>query len=76
MWKLDRDAIHQELVESSPSVDEFEQHILSYKALIDQINREPEYLVVGTIAVYTGEEISRFFAERQTHRAIDFAKAK
>ena len=76
MWKLDRDAIHQELVESSPSVDEFEQHILSYKALIDQINREPEYLVVGTIAVYTGEKISRFFARRQTHRAIDFAKAK
>jgi len=41
-------------MERSPSVDEYEQHILSYKALIDQINAEPQYLVVGSIAVNTG----------------------
>ena len=54
VWKLDRDSVQKELMERDPSVDEFEQHILSYKALIDQIDAEPQYLVVGSIAVNTG----------------------
>ena len=56
VWKLDRETVYQELIEQSPSVDEYEQRILSYKALIDQINAEPQFLVVGSIAVNTGRK--------------------
>lgn len=55
MWKDDRDVVLKDLFERSPSVEEFEQRILSYKDLIDQINAEPQFLIVGSIAVYTGK---------------------
>nr|XP_018671052.1 dynein heavy chain 5, axonemal isoform X3 [Ciona intestinalis] len=53
VWKLNKDEVLDDIMERSPSVDEFEQHILSYKSLIEQINCEPQYLVVGSIAVFT-----------------------
>lgn len=55
VWKDDRDEVLKDLLERSPSVEEFEQRILSYKDLIDQINAEPQFLIVGSIAVYTGK---------------------
>ena len=54
VWKLDREEVLKDLQERSPGVDEFEQIILSYQSLSDEINTEPEYLLVGVIAVYTG----------------------
>ncbi|XP_076818600.1 dynein axonemal heavy chain 5-like isoform X2 [Clavelina lepadiformis] len=53
VWKLDKDTVLADLHERSPTVDEFEQNIISYKMLIDQINSEPQYLVVGSIALFT-----------------------
>jgi len=55
VWKLEREDLLDDLLARSPTVDEFEQNILSYKALIEQINSEPQYLVVGSIALFTGE---------------------
>lgn len=46
----------KDLQERSPGVDEFEQTIISYQSLSDEINTEPEYLLVGVIAVYTGKK--------------------
>ena len=47
--------VEEDIEKRSPSVDEFEQKILNYKDLIDLINEEPECMVVGSVAVYTGK---------------------
>ena len=52
---MDREVVEEDIEKRSPSVDEFEQKILNYKDLIDLINEEPECMVVGSVAVYTGK---------------------
>lgn len=44
-------------VQGNPLLAEFESQILYYRDLELEINAEPEFITVGSLALYTGELI-------------------
>ncbi|KAH0618009.1 hypothetical protein JD844_016916 [Phrynosoma platyrhinos] len=53
IWQQDKEETIEDFVKSSPLLSEFESQILYYRDLDLEINSEPEYICVGTIALYT-----------------------
>lgn len=46
-------------IQDSPTLSEFESQIIFYRNLEMQISAEPEYIVVGALALFTGNNIHR-----------------
>lgn len=46
-------------IQDSPTLSEFESQIIFYRNLEMQICSEPEYIVVGALALFTGNNIYR-----------------
>lgn len=46
-------------IQDSPTLSEFESQIIFYRNLEMQISAEPEYIIVGALALFTGNDIYR-----------------
>ncbi|KAM4687754.1 dynein axonemal heavy chain 5 [Discoglossus pictus] len=53
IWQSDRDSVIETFVAGNPLLSEFESQILHFRDLELEINSEPEYICVGSIALYT-----------------------
>lgn len=54
IWKKDREETILKFIQENPLLSEFESQILYYKDLEMEINTEPEFITVGSLALYTG----------------------
>ncbi|XP_075442369.1 dynein axonemal heavy chain 5 isoform X3 [Ascaphus truei] len=55
IWQSDRDSVIEKFVAGNPLLSEFESRILNFRDFELEINSEPEYICVGTIALYTAD---------------------
>ncbi|XP_054841808.1 dynein axonemal heavy chain 5 [Eublepharis macularius] len=55
IWQREKEETIENFIKGSPLLSEFESQILYYRDLELEINSEPEYICVGTIALYTAE---------------------
>ncbi|XP_039248303.2 dynein axonemal heavy chain 5-like isoform X1 [Styela clava] len=55
VWKTDKNEVLEEFRNKSTPVGEYEQEILRYKALVDDINSEPKIISAGPVAVHTDD---------------------
>lgn len=55
-------------IQDSPTLSEFESQIIFYRNLELQINGEPEYIVVGALALFTGNNHNDFLKKKQKNR--------
>uniref|UniRef100_A0A803SZM6 Dynein axonemal heavy chain 5 n=1 Tax=Anolis carolinensis TaxID=28377 RepID=A0A803SZM6_ANOCA len=53
IWQQEKEETIEDFVKGSPLLSEFESQILYYRDLELEINSEPEYICVGTVALYT-----------------------
>uniref|UniRef100_A0AAQ5ZR96 AAA+ ATPase domain-containing protein n=1 Tax=Amphiprion ocellaris TaxID=80972 RepID=A0AAQ5ZR96_AMPOC len=53
IWRKDREDTMQKFIQGSPLLSEFESHIIFYRDLELEINSEPEYIIVGALALFT-----------------------
>ncbi|XP_044298752.1 dynein axonemal heavy chain 5 [Varanus komodoensis] len=53
IWQKEKEKTIEEFIKESPLLSDFESQILYYRDLAAEINSEPEYICVGTIALYT-----------------------
>ncbi|XP_029694908.1 dynein heavy chain 5, axonemal [Takifugu rubripes] len=53
IWKKDREDAMRKFIQDSPTLSEFESQIIFYRNLEMQISAEPEYIVVGALALFT-----------------------
>ncbi|XP_053100655.1 dynein axonemal heavy chain 5-like isoform X3 [Hemicordylus capensis] len=53
IWKKEKEETIENFIKESPLLSEFESQILYYRDLELEINSEPEYICVGTVALYT-----------------------
>lgn len=54
VWKTDRHEVLEDFRSKSSLVGEYEQEMLRYKALVDDISSEPQIISAGPVAVHTG----------------------
>ncbi|KAF5899802.1 dynein heavy chain 5, axonemal, partial [Clarias magur] len=55
IWRKDRESTIQMFVQGNPLLAEFESQILYYRDLELEINAEPEFITVGSLALYTAD---------------------
>ncbi|XP_066479011.1 dynein axonemal heavy chain 5 [Tiliqua scincoides] len=53
IWQREKEETIENFMKENPLLSEFESQILYYRDLEVEINSEPEYICVGTIALYT-----------------------
>ncbi|XP_051812950.1 dynein axonemal heavy chain 5 [Acanthochromis polyacanthus] len=53
IWRKERKDTMQKFIQGSPLLSEFESHIIFYRDLELEINSEPEYIIVGALALFT-----------------------
>ncbi|KAM9098289.1 dynein axonemal heavy chain 5 [Sarcophilus harrisii] len=53
IWQKEKEDTIMEFLSKKPSLSEFESQILYFRDLEQKINAEPEYICVGTVALYT-----------------------
>lgn len=54
IWQKEKEETLMTFIMKNPLLPEFESQILYFQNLEQKINAEPEYICVGTIALYTG----------------------
>lgn len=54
IWQREKEETIENFVKGNPLLSEFESQVLYYRDLEQEINSEPEYICVGTVALYTG----------------------
>lgn len=54
IWKKDREETILKFIQANPLLSEFESQILYYRDLELEINIEPEFILVGALALFTG----------------------
>ncbi|XP_048363840.1 dynein axonemal heavy chain 5 [Sphaerodactylus townsendi] len=55
IWQREKEETIENFIKGNPLLPEFESQILYYRDLELEINSEPEYICVGTIALYTAD---------------------
>ncbi|KAI7806102.1 putative dynein heavy chain 5 [Triplophysa rosa] len=55
IWKKDREETILKFIQANPLLSEFESQILYYRDLELEINIEPEFILVGALALYTAD---------------------
>ncbi|XP_014347801.2 dynein axonemal heavy chain 5 [Latimeria chalumnae] len=55
IWQKEREETIEKFIQGSPLLSEFESQILYYRDLELEINSDPEYICVGTLALYTAD---------------------
>ncbi|XP_078543788.1 dynein axonemal heavy chain 5 [Lissotriton helveticus] len=73
IWQKDRDYVIERFILGNPLLSEFESQILHFRGLELEINSEPDYICVGTIALYTADLKLALTAETKTWM-IDFGR--
>jgi dynein heavy chain len=63
IWQKEKEETIKEFIMQRPLLSEFESQILYFQNLDQAINAEPEYICVGSIALYTG-----WFIVFQSHK--------
>lgn len=54
IWQREKEETIRTFIMNNPLLSEFESQILYFQNLEKKINAEPEYICVGSIALYTG----------------------
>lgn len=54
IWQKEKEETIMSFIAQNPLLSEFESRILYFQRLEQEINAEPEYIRVGSIALYTG----------------------
>ena len=54
IWQKEKEDTIMTFIAQNPLLSEFESRILYFQSLEQEINAEPEYIRVGSIALYTG----------------------
>lgn len=54
IWQEEKEETIKAFIEQNPLLSEFESRILYFQSLEQEIIAEPEYISVGSIALYTG----------------------
>uniref|UniRef100_A0A670IDT3 Dynein axonemal heavy chain 5 n=1 Tax=Podarcis muralis TaxID=64176 RepID=A0A670IDT3_PODMU len=55
IWQREKEETIENFIKGSPLLSEFESQILYYRDLELEINSEPEYICVGTVALFTAD---------------------
>nr|XP_033785734.1 dynein heavy chain 5, axonemal isoform X1 [Geotrypetes seraphini] len=71
IWQRERERTIQKFIAKNPLLSEFESQILYFRDLELEINKEPEYICVGTIALYTADLKSALTSETKAW-IVDF----
>jgi len=60
IWLLNKEEAINEFLQDNPTLDEFEQQIISYKEIEERVKMEEEKKNVGSVCLLTGKERNAF----------------